>query len=919
MIKKLSFILPLVMLLSPAGAAVTSNLVAYWNFEGNSSNNPAGSGGAAYNGVLLGNAAITGVSRAGSGGLALDGSGDYMNVPANVNANGAWTVSAWFFFSTPPSGTARAMIFESAGTPNTVGYSMSFGIREGSPTTATSFQIFTDLATGTDPNVAVQIDDSLAVGAWHNIISVGTPATATIAGSVIGYLDGVSTYSLEIPAGGSLVPVNEFRLGTYRSANDRWFNGSLDEVALWDRNLSAAEASQVYNLGLNGQAIPEPAPVLLAGLSLLGLWGRRRQARVPDPQGNMSVGTISRRDSKCFFLPAAGLLLMLAGLSTPRASADLLTDLPGYYSFESQTAGTVPNGARDLSSPGFQDDGARLRGGESVTSSVPLSTEAGTFRAGTGALACDGNGDYADLPVSPVIPTEDFTVSVWFKPQTGGAGFTGTTRGFVFESKPAYAISFGLRAGSAGNTSFQIYADIATGTDPNQSFEMPNSEVDQWHHFVYTWTAEEGAVRGYLDGELRYEMLVTEPLSDFTGFNTGTYRNGDGRWFKGFIDEEVFWQRAITQDEVTALFTEGGGGKSFSAISGEAANQSLKTGLTAYYPFDTHTDRAVANAAVALGAPGFPEDSAMLTGDYASTVNVIQPLTDDALLARAGKGALLCDGVDNCAVIDGNPVDQTQSWTVSVWFKPDTGGVGYIGTGSRGFIYETGVNYPLSLGLRGGASGEDTNLQLYTLRSDNSAAFADYGIPNSDVDQWHHFIETYDVTTGDLTGYLDGQQTHLLSDKVGDSQVLLQTYTGFRLGTYRGADGRWFKGLIDETAMWQRPLSAAEAAQVYSLGKQGLALTIPPGKGPEITGFSPVPGSPGVYELTWATTAGLKYSVEATSDLSDWSTSMAEDVPATGASLSFRIYSTFPAPQGALYDPGASSGTKRFYRVKLKP
>lgn len=621
--------------------------------------------------------------------------------------------------------------------------------------------------------------------------------------------------------------------------------------------------------------------------------------------------------ARCFSRLGAGVLcagLLLRGA----ASADLLTDLQAYYTFESETASVAPNTARTLGHPGFENDGARLQGGEPATASVPLSSAAGSFRAGTAALACDGDADYADLAVCPVMVDQDFTVSVWFKPQTGGAGLTGAVRSFVMETKPGYGISFGLRAGgSAGTTAFQIYSDALTGTDPNQSVDLPNEEVDKWHHFVCVYTAEDNTMLGYLDGQMTYQLTLPDVLSSATGFNTGTYRSNNGRWFKGFVDEQVFWQRALTEAEATALFTGGDAGKSFATFSGEAGNATLRTGLTAYYSFDSQIDRAVANAAVALGAPGFEGDAALLVGDYSEPGTVLPPLTNAAADARSGTRALLCDGLNNCAVIDGNPVDQTLSWTVSAWFKPQTDGLGYITSTNRGFIYETGTNYPISFGLRGGPSEEQTNFQLYTLTSANQASSVDHMVPTEELDQWHHILETYDATTGLITAWLDGEAVYSIETAIEGVPVPLQTYSGFRLGTYRGVDGRWFKGLIDEVALWQRPLSASEAISVYTTGKAGLSLT---DAGPELSlaGFTPIAGAPGAFELSWVSTPGLKYAIEASSDLADWSTTLVEEAAATAAVTSFRIYPTFPAPAGALYDPGAQAGGKRFYRVRLK-
>lgn len=260
----------------PARAAVTSNLVAYWNFDGTAANSAVASGGAAYNGTLMGNAAVTGAPKAGSGSLLLDGNGDYLDVTSSVDVNQAWSVSAWFLPSAAPTGTVRGFVFETS----SASYAMSFGIREGSPTTSTSFQLYTDTVTAADPNAAVQVDDASAIGSWHHILATYTPGAAGSAGTVSGYLDGTLQYTLTVPAGDSLSAATGFHIGTYRAADGRWFTGSIDEVAIWNTVLSAGDALEVYNLGNNGQAIPEPASMGLGLMGLGALLGRRRRASV---------------------------------------------------------------------------------------------------------------------------------------------------------------------------------------------------------------------------------------------------------------------------------------------------------------------------------------------------------------------------------------------------------------------------------------------------------------------------------------------------------------------------------------------------------------------------------------------------------------------------------------------------------------
>jgi len=270
-----TFLLPV----SFVQAAVTANLVAYWDFEGSANNHAAGSGGAAFNGILTGGATTTGTAKAGSGALGLDGVNDFMNVTTNVTANAAWSVSAWFRSDIVPTGTGRHFVYESSGGGN--GYTMSFGLRDGTTgvpagsAAQTSFQVFS-YYNATAVNAQTLVDDAAVANTWYHTLSVFTPATPTTTGSIVSYLGGSQVSSITLPVGAVMEPVTGFRVGTYRSANGRWFDGSIDEVAIWNRSLTPAEAAEVFTLGNNGQAIPEPSAIVLAGIGLLGLMTRRR-------------------------------------------------------------------------------------------------------------------------------------------------------------------------------------------------------------------------------------------------------------------------------------------------------------------------------------------------------------------------------------------------------------------------------------------------------------------------------------------------------------------------------------------------------------------------------------------------------------------------------------------------------------------
>ena len=250
----------ILLMLSAAGAAsaaLTDNLLAYWNFDSDANNHAAASGGSAYHGTLIGGATTTGTPKIGTGALLLDGVNDYVDVTtmAGLDINQPWTVAAWYKSDVAYS-ALRGMVYETSGT-----YSISYGLREGTPTTNTAHQVFTDNGPSADVSQSVQISDAATINTWHHIVTVFTPATASTAGSMIGYLDGSQQFSLNIPAGDTLGAVNGFHIGTFRSAtagtSGRWFDGTIDEVSIWSRGLSLTEATELYSRGQSGYSLTD--------------------------------------------------------------------------------------------------------------------------------------------------------------------------------------------------------------------------------------------------------------------------------------------------------------------------------------------------------------------------------------------------------------------------------------------------------------------------------------------------------------------------------------------------------------------------------------------------------------------------------------------------------------------------------------
>jgi len=116
---------------------------------------------------------------------------------------------------------------------------------------------------------------SIQTGDWFHV--VGTTDLAT--GDTEVFVNGVSVGT---NSGGGIVddPATNLWIGNNPEADGRQWDGRIDDVAQWNRVLTAEEVALIYNEGLAGVSlgqIPEPSSSLLLGLSGLMITLRRRR------------------------------------------------------------------------------------------------------------------------------------------------------------------------------------------------------------------------------------------------------------------------------------------------------------------------------------------------------------------------------------------------------------------------------------------------------------------------------------------------------------------------------------------------------------------------------------------------------------------------------------------------------------------
>jgi hypothetical protein len=157
--------------------------------------------------------------------------------PFNFESDRSFSVSAWF--KTSDTASAEEMVSKGSGC-----YARGFRLQLNG-----QYAHFW-LANGSGPfGTEVQGTTQLRDGAWHHALGTVNRTSRTMSIYVDGALQGTTVYASDfnISSTQELFIGADYGCGTFGN----FFNGSIDDVRVWNRTLSAAETRQVYASSLN--------------------------------------------------------------------------------------------------------------------------------------------------------------------------------------------------------------------------------------------------------------------------------------------------------------------------------------------------------------------------------------------------------------------------------------------------------------------------------------------------------------------------------------------------------------------------------------------------------------------------------------------------------------------------------------------
>ncbi|MFC1787861.1 LamG-like jellyroll fold domain-containing protein [Patescibacteria group bacterium] len=627
--------------------------------------------------------------------------------------------------------------------------------------------------------------------------SIGNPTLAGYEGQWIHlaatYDGSKSETGLNIYLNGELYTVNQTKNGTYtgmaNTSNDllignAWGNlsyssdGQIDEVAIFDRELTQSEIETMYNSGLSSYGYCE---------------------------ADTDTDTIIDEVDAC---------------NNPDAPSDLVS----YWGFN-EPAGISVADSFD-SNPG------------TLTNMTGSEWGAGQVN---GALEFDGVDDFVDVPNhSSLQITSTITLEAWVYPTANLGTAPIIAKWDPQGDGNSYLLSLG--AGSGDSRARFILSEDGSYDSSFDYITVDEMGFNQWSHVVATFDGANMKIyiNGQEEPGTFFGAPSNTPsgiFSNNSNIHIGKHNKAvSGSWnFDGLIDDAAIYSRTLSENEIEEHYLNGayysktycqayapvcGNGivdpiedcDDDNSESGDGCSSSctvepgyLCEGVPSVCDVDTDSDGLIDtldacndNWALAglIGYWGMEETSGTVAKDaYGANDGSIEgaPSVVDGLSGKTFEFA----GDDYVALPKNVPSLEPDFVTMAAWVKPDA----YPGP----IFYSGGIDYGVGIHVTGA-------LSIKVTTTNGSVSEYTGSIPLDG--QWHFVVVAYDGAA--VVTYIDGAfvSTFPLSGTMTHSS----NPNGVNIGYYYGT-GAHFDGLIDEVALFDRALDLGEVQDLYLYGK----------------------------------------------------------------------------------------------------
>ena len=494
-----------------------NGLVAHWRMDEGSGTTLYDSSGNGNNGTMQGAMDASDDSVPGQIGTALDfdGSDDSINAGSDSSIdnifNGGGTISAWINPTGWGEGDFGRIIDKGPG------YSFFVSNYSGIPLRSIRFaQYFTsNLSAWTTPT------DSITLNTWQHVAI--TYDNSSNANTPTIYINGVAQALAQSHAGsGTATPDNDANMYIGNNgASDRAFEGSIDDVRIYNRALSADEVTGLYTN--NKLATTCTAPDGVAG----------------EMDYNYTEGVLQYCNGSKWV--AMGPKLASAGTEADITYTAPTANLVGHWTLDDINTTALDSAG--------SNNGTMEGGLDGSNDSVP-------GKIGN-ALNFDGSDDYVESD-TPSSTSE--TYSLWINPTSHALGDPDWANTLMTRGHNDQEGYFGMHLG------FDHKIGVATNmSDGNTYRESCTGNTDiplnTWTHVSASRDASNKVVKIYLNGVLDKSCTMSHAFtSSVQSLFIGRHPYpGFEYFYEGIIDDVRIYNAALSDSEIYALYRATGG------------------------------------------------------------------------------------------------------------------------------------------------------------------------------------------------------------------------------------------------------------------------------------------------------------------------------------------------------------------------
>lgn len=441
--------------------------------------------------------------------------------------------------------------------------------------------------------------------------------------------------------------------------------------------------------------------------------------------------------------------------------------------------------------------------GNGNTASLSLLDHPATANSGWGmgkrgsGIVLNGSDDYAVIAHASPLSLSSFTISMWYKADTfAGIGNFDTLITKDTSNNSNYYIEL---TNDSPNCGFAV--GVGDYHDHLASFDLT---AGSWHHVTCVFDAVGDTIQIYVDGVERLNEAETGTPSTHTGELWFGNVPSASQYVDGTMDEVRIYNRALTAAQVAALYAGGTAG----AVRGNASSKTLtngttlKNGLVGLWTFDGGDMNWTS------GTTGVTYD-----GSGNNNIGTLTNMTRAAATAIGKLGqALNFDGSDDQVVTaDINATDSASQLSLAAWVKPDA-----LANNMQIIGKYNGSNWYFGASNVCGGSN-DVEFSPEGSLGNGRCSAADILAAGA----WTHIVVVYDGTQSTdaqkVVFYANGALVNSATFGSGIPATTGSNAAAVTIGQTPSPDVFW-DGSIDEVRVYNRALSAPEAAQLYRLG-----------------------------------------------------------------------------------------------------